>query len=283
MEQEVIISRIEILHSFKKALAFIKRDFFIETSYKFQFTFRFIDIFITVTSFYFLSKLIGDDFAKTHLAAYGGDYFSFVLVGIAFSNFLHIGLVNFVFNIRKAMTEGSLEAMLCTPTKPVVIVMLSSIWQFLFESLRVFIYLLLGLLLFGITFLNPNYLGALIILILTIAAFGSLGIISASIIMVLKRGDPINWIFSSVSSLLGGVLFPITILPAWLKTVSYLLPITHSLNGVRLALLQGYSMSELAPEITALVVFSIIVLPLSILICNKMTRKAKVLGNLSNY
>ncbi|MFQ6120649.1 MAG: ABC transporter permease [Methanosarcinales archaeon] len=178
---------------------------------------------------------------------------------------------------------GTLEAMLVTPTKISIIIIFSSLWNFIFTSIRVLIYLGIGVLLFKINISNENLFAALIILILTIICFSSIGIISASFIMVLNQGDPVNWIFSNVSGLIGGVYYPITVLPNWLQNFSYILPITYSLRGMRHALLQGYSMEALAPDILALVVFSIVMLPLSILCFRYAVKRAKVDGSLVQY
>jgi ABC-2 type transport system permease protein len=112
--------------------------------------------------------------------------------------------------------------MLVTPTDTSAIVTLSSLWSFIFMSFRVLIYLVIGILL-GVDMSNANVPAALLILVLTIICFGSIGIISASFIMVLKRGDPINMFFMSTSELFGGVLFPISILPEWLRFQHWLL------------------------------------------------------------
>ena len=79
------------------------------------------------------------------------------------------------------------------------------------------------------------------------------------------------------------VLFPISVLPEWLRTISYLLPITYSLSGMRHALLQGYSLSALAPEITALMVFSVVLVPLGLLSFKYAVKRAKVDGSLVQY
>ena len=34
--------------------------------------------------------------------------------------------------------------------------------------------------------------------------------------MILKKGDPVGWLFTSLSALLGGLYFPISVLPEWL-------------------------------------------------------------------
>jgi ABC-2 type transport system permease protein len=130
---------------------------------------------------------------------------------------------------------------------------------------------------------KANLFAASIVLILTIICFSSLGIISASFIMIYKQGDPINWALNTGSSLLGGVFYPITILPDWLQNLSYILPITYSLNAMRRALLQGVPLADLAPDIFALVLFSIVMLPISILVFKYAIMKVKLDGSLSQY
>ncbi|MFQ5574714.1 MAG: ABC transporter permease, partial [Terriglobia bacterium] len=174
-----------------KLLAFLKRDFRNEVSYRFSFFMRFFGIFFSVTTFFFVAQLFGKS-VSPHLEAYGGDYFSFVLIGIAFSGFLGTGLSTFSSSISSAQAQGTLEAMLVTPTKLSAIIVLSSFWSFLFTSFNVLVYLVFGAAVFGMNLGNVNILAALLILALTIVAFSGVGVISASFIMVLKRGDPIG-------------------------------------------------------------------------------------------
>lgn len=49
------------------------------------------------------------------------------------------------------------------------------------------------------------------------------------------------------------------------------------------ALLQGYSLGELAPEIGALVIFSAVLVPSSLLAFRYAVRKAKMEGTLVHY
>jgi ABC-2 type transport system permease protein len=233
-------------------------------------------------TFYFLDKLFGSAVIP-YLEPYGGDYFSFVLIGIAFSSYLGVGLGTFSGSIRSEQMMGTLEAMLTTPTKISTILIASSLWNYISASINVVIYLLIGAILFGVNMSNANIFAALIILILTIISFSSIGIISACFIMIFKRGDPISGVFGSVSGLLGGVIYPITVLPGWLQNFSYLLPITYSLRSMRHALLQGYATEALAPDIIALVVFSVVMLPISILIFTYAVKKAKMDGSLTQY
>lgn len=267
--------------SFEKALWFIKRGYLLQMSYRFDFFLRMFFMLFNILTYYFIAKMMGDAAAQ-YLEPYGGDYFSFVLIGMAFSGYLMISLRSFSESVRDEQMMGTLEAMLVTPTPTTSIIALSSLWSFIFASFRVLLYLIIGIVL-GVNMTDANVGGALLILILTIICFSSIGILSASFIMVFKRGDPINMLLMGTSELFGGVLFPIEVFPEWLQNISRILPITYSVNGMRHALLQGYSLGELAPDILTLALFSIALLPLSLLIFERSVMKVKAEGGLVQY
>ena len=150
-------------------------------------------------------------------------------------------------------------------------------------TLRVVIYLLIGTLFLDVDLGDANYLAALVILVLTVITFSSLGIIAAGFIMVLKRGDPITWIFGAVSNLLGGIYYPIAVTPAWMQSIAKLIPVTYALRAMRLALLQGANFWELQGDLIAWVVFCVVLLPLSLMIFGFAVRLAKVDGSLTHY
>jgi ABC-2 type transport system permease protein len=264
------------------AWAFLKRDVREEASYRLAFILQFLNIFFTVGLFYFIARLLGDA-ATPHLEPYGGDYFSFVLIGIAFAGYFGVGLSSFSSSLRQAQTTGTLEAMLTTPTGLSTVILSSSLWSYLITTVRVVIYLLVGVVLLGVHLETSNYLAAVIILFLTVISFSSLGILAASFIMVLKRGDPITWLFNATSSILGGVYYPVTILPGWMQFLAALIPVTYALRAMRLALLQGAPFRELFSDILVLVIFSLTLLPASLLAFRYAVRRAKADGSLSHF
>jgi len=69
----------------------------------------------------------------------------------------------------------------------------------------------------------------------------------------------------------------------WLQKISYFLPITHSLNGIRHSLLLGYPLKALAPNIFPLLIFIAVVLPFSLFLFRYAVIKAKVEGSLTYY
>jgi len=270
-----------------KAWAFIRRDLLIEISYRSAFVLQLAGVFVSVGIWYFLSGMIRG-FAPDMKRLEGGDYFPFILVGIAFYHYLTVALTSFASRVRNEQLTGTLEAMLVSPTRTPMVILASSLWDFVFTSFRVVVYLAVGV---GISWLTDRpiriHWGGLVpfavILSLTILAFCGIGIIVASVVIYLKRGEPINSFILSASALLGGVFYPVDAMPAWLVSASALLPITYALRGIRRALLSGASTGDLLPEIRVLIVFVAVLVPLGLLVFRWALRAARRDGTLVQY
>jgi len=261
---------------------FLKRDFLLEASYKFAFVSSFLGIVISSATFYFISKLVPQSNGSA-LSPYGGDFFSFVIIGVAFSGLLGLFQEGLPGIIRTAQTTGTLEALLVTQTDIVTILVGSSLYSLFYSLLRTLLHLAVAILAFGMQLGHVNWIGVVSVFFLTSVCFLSIGILSASFVLVYKMGNPLSWIFGSLSSLFGGVLFPIAILPAWLRWVSYCLPITYSLEGLRLSLLSSANLAQIFPNIVALLGFSAALFPLSLFVFRAALKKAKKDGTLMHY
>ena len=209
--------------SLTKLIAFMKRDFLIESSYKAAFLISIQGSILPIFSFYFIAKSI-DDGSSPSLAPYGGDYFSFVLIGVAFTQYFMTALRSFAETIRRAQTAGVLEAILSTQTDPQAVILLTSAYSFVSSTIHVAIVFLVGGVFLGVDYANANWLSAFLTLALAMVSFLALGILAATAILVLKKGDPIEWIVGSLSSLLGGALFPVSVMPDWMQLAGRFLP-----------------------------------------------------------
>jgi ABC-2 type transport system permease protein len=267
----------------RKVAAFFVRDLLWDLSYPLNFCWRGGSIFFNLVTFYFLGRLITRATAG-HLAAYGGgDYFSFVLVGLALSSFQTVALSSISYAILYGMYTGTLEAMLVTPTSLSTIVFSSVLYQFVISLLAILVYLGFGIALFGFSLGQANLLSAAVILALTLIAHLPIGIFSASFLLIFKRGDPITSLLGHLTALLGGVYFPLAVLPGWLQTTSLFIPFTHALEGLRQAVLNGRTVMELSTQVMVLSIFAAILLPLSLAVFSYAVHQAKRLGTLSQF
>jgi ABC-2 type transport system permease protein len=268
---------------FPIAAAFVRRDFRIATSYKFNFTFQLTSGFLFVATFYFIAKLVGTGAASEALRQYNTDYFSFVLIGVATQGFLDAGLAGFTSRLRTAMTEGTLEIMFACPIRPAWVLVMPCLWSFVYESLGATLIILFGVVVFGADLTRANLPAALLVALLTITSYSVFGLLSASIIMLVKRGDPINWAVAHLTALVAGAYFPIELLPNWLEWLAQLLPMTHSYRALRLTLLTGGSLPDVARELAILAGISAVGLPLAFAACNAAITRAKRAGSLGTF
>lgn len=265
----------------RRLLAVLLRDLQTELTYPISFVLQFAGILFSVFMFYFLSQFVGGAVAGNTDVGEGG-YFPFVLLGVAFTGYFSVGLNRFSSALSTAQVTGTMEALLMTPSRLSLVVVGSVLYDYLYTTLRVVIFLLAGVLL-GVRFLDANWSAAALSLVLAIAAFASIGIMAAGFTMIFKRGNPVIWLISNLVSLLGGVYYPVSSLPSWLQVVSKTLPITYALDAMRGALLNGATWRELSPNMLVLAGFCLVLFPLSLVAFRAAVHKARVDGSLTQY
>ena len=272
------------MNALRLMAAFLRRDLKIALSYRLQFFLQVASVLSLSITFFFLSIMLEQ--AEAHietLGKYGGRYFGFVLVGLAFSTFIDGTLRTFSFAIRQAQITGTLEAMLTTRARIGAVVAGSAIYTLLNTSLRTLLY---GV--FGVVFFQQRlYLDAwptlLVIFALTVLCTLALGIFSAGFIVLFKQGDPVMGAISGLSWLLSGVLYPKEIMPAWVQQIADFLPLTHTLESMRLALLTGAPAESLGRSVMHLTFFAGIGIPIAIVWFGWAVDRARVAGSLAKY
>jgi ABC-2 type transport system permease protein len=264
-----------------KIAAFFLRDFAIARGYRGAFVLEMFEALFGVATFYYLSKFVSSPELSSAIPG-GNNYFAFALVGFAFFDYLGISLTAFESSIEEARQNRTLEALLVTQTPLPVILAGSAAYPFASLALRTIVYLAWGYLLFGFAPHSVNWLGAIVILLASILAFAGLGILSASYSMIFKRGNPAKWLVLGVSGLVGGMMYPVSILPRPLQILSRIIPVTYSLEGMRAALLSGASWPVLWPSIGALLIFAAVLIPASFVVFAWALRRTKITGTLTH-
>jgi len=266
----------------RKLLAFFWKDVTQARSYRMAFILQYVGLLVPLVMLFFLGRVL-NDVTVPKLERYGGEYLPFMLVGGVLTFYSFMALQVFAGALRRAQFTGTLETLLLTRTSLPTLLVGWSLYRFLTVTVSAVAYGLGGILVLGIEFEQINWLSAFLIIILIVTIMGSLGLISASFVLVFKRGDPFTATITAASGLLSGAFYPISVLPGWLQAVSKLLPHTYALEAMRLAVLKGYPLSQLAPELSTLAMIAVGLLPLSFFILQYSMHRAKVEGSLAHY
>jgi ABC-type multidrug transport system permease subunit len=266
--------------AWSKAGAIFTRDAKLALSYEAQFAMQFVGALAEVVIMALIATMIPPS-SRFGFDGKVASFFSYSIVNIAFVNLQTTALMTFSKTVREGQLQGTLEALIATPTSLPLVVLSSGLWAFTLTSLTSFGMLAFALL-FGLDLSHTNVATLALFLVLTVAALSPLGVLSAAATMVLKQNAPFDFALSTLSYMFAGVYVPVSLLPQPLQLVGWLLPITHALNGLRAAI-AGASPLQLGPEIAWLLVATAILGPLSLAVFDRAVCHARADGTLGSY
>lgn len=270
----------------RRVRAFIIRDFHLALSYRLEFFIRILWISGIVVTFYFISRIFSDSFLSSRYEQWQNPLIAW-LTGMAMLNYFMVGFSALANAIRQEQMQGTLESVLLTPISVPTVIISSSAWSYVEATFNSFLYLFFGWLFFGIQY-KGNFLLAILFLVLTTLCLACLGILSASFAMVFKRGDPFAILLGAGTALFSGVFFPKEMLRESFgdtigKSIAFINPSTHGLDGIRSVLIQGKTLSELETPLLTLLAFLGVLLPFSVWVFSRAIKRAKREGSLIQY
>ena len=257
------------------------KDFKIAISYKAQFIFSIISIFITILTFFLISKLI-DSGNSIYLKEYSS-YMFFLIFGVISAEISMILITNPSKNIREMQLTGVFEELIASGKNISAIILSTFIYPIVWLSLRVMVYIIAGVFIFNIELSNLSYVTIISSLVFAISMIG-IGLISISSIITIKSGNYIGTMYLSISSLLGGVAYPISVLPEKIRFMSELLPTTHFLNIFRLdAINADLAFADILNDFKLLLFLSLLFFSLGLYLLKISIKIAKKHGSLLFY
>jgi ABC-2 type transport system permease protein len=194
---------------------------------------------------------------------------------------MNVGVNVIAGSVRGEQIGGTFELMLLSPTHLVVMLSSFPLWDYAFATLTVLAYLSVGGAL-GMGFQHANLPVAMLSLVLSVASFTALGLSAASFTILLKSGNPLGWMIRVSSLLLSGVYYPVDVLPAGLRALAQVLPLTHALTLMRRSLLRGEGLATLWGELLVLLGLTLVLIVLGILACQVALFVARTDGSLSH-
>ncbi len=258
--------------------AFVQRDMRVQASYRFALAESFLGVVFAAATYYFLGQLI---VGSEEVGNANGSYFGFAIVGLILTAFLDASIFQVATVFRTEQSLGTLDALLATPISLPTVLLGSALWPYTLVALQVVVYAVVAVFL-GVDFQHANWLGGLLVVCLSAGGFACLSIAEAGIGIVIKRGNPLAWLLSTFSALVGGAFFPVSLLPGWLQVLSLLHPLSYATHAARAALLGGASFAELAPDLVVLATFDLLAVPLSLWVFGWAVRNARTDGSMAH-
>ncbi len=190
------------------------------------------------------------------------EYIGFVVVGGAMTAFWLNVLWSMSSQLYWEKEQGNLALSIMAPNTMMAILLGMALGGMLATGLRATAILILGSLLFNVQFQVVSFLQLFIVFMLTMIALYGMGMMSASLFLLLSREA---WHLSNLAQepiyLVSGFYFPISSFSFWVAAAASIIPLTLGLDAMRqLVFPSGPALGFLTVrvEILALVVMSVI-------------------------
>jgi ABC-2 type transport system permease protein len=258
--------------------AFVRRDAAIAFSYRMPFVVGLVQSFLSLGFLLFMSRLVGP---RLSTAATGGSYFDYAVVGSTLLVVLSTTLVSMAQRLRTDQSTGTLEVLFTLPPAPALTVLASSSYQVVYSAGAGLVTLAIAVGL-GLRF-HLSVLGALVALVcfaLALVLFVALGVVLAAYVLVFKRGETLTGLAVTALSVVGGVYYPVSLLPHLLRVLAEILPFTWAVGMLRQSLLYGQVPGVRLLELLAC---SAVTLPLALGLFGAALRHAQRKGSLGQY
>src|SRR2546430_11925480 len=155
-------------------------------------------------------------------------------VGVLLWGFLSVLFNEIANSITYERWEGTLEYTFMAPVSRLIHLAGVSIYSTAYAVVRATV-IVAGLLLFvDLDLSRANWVGMVVVLAVSSAAFIGLGLMAAVLpVFSPERGAEATNIFQGVLLLVSGVYYPVEVLPRWLQPLSVVSPATYALSASR--------------------------------------------------
>ena len=258
--------------------AIVRRDFLISASYRGTFVLDALFGMIGLLVYYYISQVLRPEPGEE----LGGapSYFAFAAVGVTVTAVVQAASASLARRIREEQLTGTLEALVTQPLSSSEIAGGFAAFPFVFASARACVYLLAAAAWLGLDLGRTDWGGFLALILLTGLSLSSLGIALGALTLTFKKAEAFVSLLTLGLGLGGGAFFPVSALPPWAEPVAERLPTRWVFDGIREALFLGGGWGS---EARALVLFSVIFLPLSLLAFSAALARARARGTLGEY
>lgn len=258
-------------------LAVLRRDLHVYLSYRTRLVSQMLTSVFSLTLFYYISRLVHvEGFATPN------EYFGFVVVGIALVSVLY-SCFAIAEMVRQELIAGTFERLLLSPFGAIRGMVAMTLFPLLFSFVLAGTTLGLGALLFGLELHWSTVPLSVPAMSLALLSFLPFGLFFAALTVATKQGSVGTSWFIALVSIVGGLYFPISLLPEWVQTLANIQPFTPATELLRHLLVDSPLNTSTSVAIAKLVGFAAVLMPASLLALHYAVRFGQRRGTIIEY
>lgn len=166
--------------------------------------------------------------------------------------------------IVREREQGTLEQLLVTPLRPYELMVGKIVPYIILGYLQITVALLVGVLVFDVP-IRGSILQLYLLTLFFITASLGLGLMISNIAENQMQAFQMSFFVMLPSIMLSGFLFPRAAMPKIIYYITFIIPLTYYLDIIRGIILKGIGFPYLVGQVIALLVFTLVVLTISVL------------------
>ena len=255
----------------------IRRDAILFVSYRTQLVSQFLGPLFSIALFYYISRLLT---AKTFHSP--GGYFGFVIVGLVIVEILTLSVGIMPGSVRQELVSGTIERFLVSAHGPINGILGTMFFPLLNAFLSGILTLALAAAIFGLPLAATSFL-AIPVAFLGVIAFMPFALFLVALVMAFKQAASATQFIVAGISIVGGLYFPVSVLPGWIRWMSEVQPFTPATDLLRHLLVGAPLVPPAGVELLKLAGFSVVLLPAGFALLHASIRYGQRSGTIAEY
>jgi ABC-2 type transport system permease protein len=255
----------------------IRRDAILFASYRSQLVAQFLGPLFSLALFYYISHLLT---AKSIHSP--GGYFGFVIVGLVIVQIVTVSMGVMPVTVRQELVSGTIERFLVSahgPVNGILGTMLFPLINALFSGLLM---LVIAAVVFGLPLASTALLAVPVALLGTLA-FMPFAFFLVALVLAFKQASSASQFIVAGIAIVGGLYFPTTLLPDWIRWASDVQPFTPATDLLRHLLVNTPLVHPAVVELLKLVGFVAVLLPAGVILLRTSIRYGQRNGTIAEY
>jgi ABC-2 type transport system permease protein len=258
-------------------LAVMRRDLSVFLSYRARLISQALTSVFSLTLFYYVSRLV-------HVSGFKSpsSYFGFVVVGISMVSVMY-SCFSIPDLVRQELVAGTFDRLLLSPFGAVRSVIAMTLFPLMYSFVLAALTLGLGCVLFGLQLHWSTVPLSVPVMALALLAFLPFGLLFAALTVLIKQGNVgTSWVIALLS-IVGGLYFPVSLLPHWVQTAARLQPFTAATSMLRHVLVNSSIGEPPADSVLKLALFGAVLVPASMFALSTAVRFGQRRGTIIEY
>lgn len=258
-------------------LGIMRRDAILFVSYRTQFVSQVLGPLFSLVVFYYISRLLTSNTLQSP-----GGYFGYVVIGLAIVQILTISLGVMPMTIRQELVSGTIERFLVSAHGPVNGIFGTMLFPLVNALLSGTLLLVFAAVIFGLPLAATAVL-AIPVALLGTFAFMPFALILVSMVIAFKQVSSASQFIVTAVAIVGGLYFPIALLPGWIEWAAEVQPFTPATDLLRHLLVDTPLEHSVALDLGKLVAFTVILFPVAIACLRTAIRYGQRTGTIAEY